>query len=44
MVGDDGKIPYGVRVSEWEYKLMNVGDAASGSCWKFDVRGFFQPG
>jgi hypothetical protein len=41
LVGDDRNTPDGVRVSEWENKLMNGEDAASGSWMEFGVRGFF---
>mgnify|MGYP001352767330 CR=1 FL=1 len=41
LVGDDRNTPDGARVSEWENKLMNGEDAASGSWLEFGVRGFF---
>lgn len=41
LVGEDRKTPDGARVSEWENKLMNGEDAASGSWLEFGVRGFF---
>ena len=41
LVGDDRNTPDGARVSEWENKLMNGEDAASGSWMEFGVRGFF---
>ena len=40
LVGDDRNTPDGARVSEWENKLMNDEDAASGSWLEFGVRGF----
>lgn len=41
LVGDDRNTPDGARVSEWENKLMNGEDAASGSWLEFGIRGFF---
>lgn len=41
LVGDDRNTPDGARVSEWENKLMNGEDAASGSWMEFGIRGFF---
>ena len=41
LVGDDRITPDGARVSEWENKLMNGEDAASGSWMEFGIRGFF---
>jgi hypothetical protein len=41
LVGDDRNTPDGARVSEWENKLMNGEDAASGSWLEFGVIGFF---
>ncbi len=41
LVGDDRNTPDGARVSEWENRLMNGEDAASGSWLEFGVRGFF---
>ena len=41
LAGDDRNTPDGARVSEWENKLMNGEDAASGSWLEIGVRGFY---